>query len=158
MARSREYAATVTASPYQLLKMSEAQRVALESGNFRGGSANTAAIVAGLTGITATVLGLVFVASTPVGVAMGIASLASTLFASGTGSTVENVISDGIAGIDKINTQIALYGGRYDLYQIKFPFLEYTLQDGTVIRFISVMALCKKHTPEMDGKFSKTDS
>ena len=118
MARSREYAATITASPYQLLKMSEAQRVALESGNFRGGSANTAAIVAGLTGIT--------------------------LFASGTGQTVENVISNGIAGIDKINNQIALYGGRYDLYQIKFPFLEYTLQDGTVIRFISGNGVVQK--------------
>ncbi|AUO06179.1 hypothetical protein NS115_18915 [Paenibacillus jamilae] len=144
MARSREYATTITASPYQLLKMSEAQRVALESGNFRGGSANTAAIVAGLSGITATVLGLIFVASTPVGVAMGIASLASSLFAAGTGSTVENVISNGIAGIDKINNQIALYGERYDLYQIKFPFLEYTLQDGTVIRFISGNGVVQK--------------
>lgn len=26
---------------------------------------------------------------------------------------------------------------RYDLFQIRFPFLEFSLQDGTVIRFIS---------------------
>lgn len=144
MARSREYIATVTVSPYQLQKMSEAQRVALESGNFRGGSANAAAIIAGLTGIGATVLGLVFVTSTPVGVAVGITSLVTALFSAGTGSTVEDVIDNGVRGIDKINNQIALYGGRYDLYQIKFPFLEYILQDGTVLRFISGNGVVQK--------------
>ncbi|WP_342419299.1 hypothetical protein [Paenibacillus sp. FSL H8-0168] len=137
MARSREYSATVTVSRKQLVKMSIAQDEVIKNGNFDNGRADTAALIAGLSGIGATVLGLIFIASTPVGVATGIASLASSLFSAGTGSKVNDYLQNGVNGMDRIVKTIIDNDLQYDLYQIKFPFLEYTLQDDTVIRFIT---------------------
>ncbi|MFB5270009.1 hypothetical protein ACE41H_24950 [Paenibacillus enshidis] len=82
-------------------------------------------------------MALVFYTSTPIGVATGITSLAIALFGAGTGVKTETVIRDGINGMSTVANQITLYGSRYDRYQIRFPFLEYTLQDGSKIRFIS---------------------
>ncbi|MET3211379.1 UNVERIFIED_CONTAM: hypothetical protein ABIC26_004346 [Paenibacillus sp. PvR008] len=137
MARSREYAATVTVSRRQLTKMSIAQDEVIRSGNFESGETATATLIATLSGISATVLGLLFIASTPVGIATGIASLAASLFGAGMGSSVNEYLQNGVNGMDRITNTIIANDLQYDLYQIKFPFLEYTLEDDTVIRFIT---------------------
>ncbi|MDQ0496893.1 hypothetical protein [Paenibacillus brasilensis] len=137
MARSREYAATVTVSRNELVKMSIAQDEVIRNGGFDSGRTDVAALIAGLSGIGATILGLMFIASTPVGIATGIASLASSLLGAGTGSRVNDYLQDGVNGMNRIVNTIIDNDLQYDLYQIKFPFLEYTLQDDTVIRFIT---------------------
>lgn len=136
MATSREYATSVTVTRQELSKMILAQRTILESGRFKTGVADKAAIIAGLGSIGATVLGLIFIASAPVGIAAGVAGLSLSLFGIGLGGKMEDLLSYGINGMTDILTDITAYGNRYSQFQIKLPFLEYTLQDGTVLRFV----------------------
>ncbi|MDK8193152.1 hypothetical protein QP794_23980 [Paenibacillus sp. UMB7766-LJ446] len=136
MATSREYATSITVTPAELGKMIIAQQTVLDSGKFSTGAADKAAIIAGLGGISATVLGLIFIASAPVSIAAGVAGLAFSLYSYGTGGKMEDVLEYGISGMNKILSEINAYGSRYSQFQIKFPFLEYTMQDGTVLRFI----------------------
>ncbi|MCW3795406.1 hypothetical protein OM416_27750 [Paenibacillus sp. LS1] len=136
MATSREYATSVIVTRQELSKMILAQRTVLESGRFKTGVADKAAILAGLGGIGATVLGLIFVASAPVSIAAGVAGLSLSLFGIGAGGKMEDLLEYGIKGMTEILTDINAYGSRYSQYQLKFPFLEYTLQDGTVLRFV----------------------
>lgn len=135
MATSREYAASITVSIAQLEQMRDAQNHAYLFGHWGDGTADKVGLTGALSGYSATVLGLLFVASTPTGVAAGITSLVAGLFstvASDTGRILQN-------GVSYMTEMIRVLKPltRYDLFQIRFPFLEFSLQDGTVIRFIS---------------------
>lgn len=81
MATSREYAASITVSFAQLEQMRDAQNYSYIHGHWGDGSANTVALTGALTGYSATILGLLFVTSTPAGIAVGVTSLVASLFA-----------------------------------------------------------------------------
>lgn len=135
MATSREYAASITVSFAQLEQMRDAQNYSYIHGHWGDGSANTVALTGALTGYSATILGLLFVTSTPAGIAVGVTSLVASLFAT-IGNDVGHVIQNGVSSMTEM-IRVLRPLTRYDLFQIRFPFLEFSLQDGTVIRFIS---------------------
>lgn len=137
MARTREYASTITVTADQLAQMRSAQRVVYRNGGFDTNHPDWNGLVTGLTGFGATILGLVFIASTPVGIAMGVTSIVASLFAIGkTGEALESLIKQGNDGMAD-GLEFFELNKRYDMLEIKFPFLEYSLSDGTVIRFVT---------------------
>ncbi|AET58099.1 hypothetical protein HPL003_06680 [Paenibacillus terrae HPL-003] len=113
--------------------MRSAQRVIYRNGGFQKNNPDYNLMVTGLAGIGATILGLIFVASTPVGIAAGVTSIVASLFAVGSsGKALESLIQQGNDGMAD-GLEFFELNKRYDMLEIKFPFLEYTLSDGTVI-------------------------
>lgn len=135
MATSREYAASITVSASQLDQMRNAQNNASLYGHWGDGSADTVGLASVLGGVATTLLGLLFVTSSPVGIAAGIGALVAGL-GSGVANDTGDVIDNGVKELTEMIPGLKALT-RYDLFQIRFPFLEFTLQDGTVIRFIS---------------------
>lgn len=135
MATSREYAASVTVSLSQLQQMRDAQNYSYVYGHWGDSSADTVALSGALGGISATILGLIFVTNTAAGVTVGVASLVASLFG-GVGNDTGKVIQNGVSAMTEMARTLQPLT-RYDLFQIRFPFLEFSLQNGTIIRFVS---------------------
>ncbi|MDU0329862.1 hypothetical protein RW092_06530 [Paenibacillus sp. 3LSP] len=127
---AREYASEVTVSLSQIRDIVRAQRLVIDKGIIKPSNND---LMSGL-GAVATILGLIFVQSTPVGVVAGVVGVLSLM------SPSEEEAFKGLleAGYSELaNLEYFLVDNpKYDLIRVKLPFLEYTV-DGERIRFVT---------------------
>ncbi|MBL4986945.1 hypothetical protein [Bacillus safensis] len=134
---SSEYAARVTLNLSQIRKMTSAQRNIFDKGfNKKDYSKLKDAL-----GTSATVLGLVFVTSTPAGVVAGVSGLITTLAPSARG-TLKNLVYNGYWQMGYLEDFLTK-NKKYDLIDVQLPFIEYKVK-GKRIRFVTGKGVVKR--------------
>ncbi|MCR8845312.1 hypothetical protein NQ117_16640 [Paenibacillus sp. SC116] len=128
MAFTKEYAKKVILSLDEVRKAKQAQTAMYEHG-FKKPNGDK---LAQLVGASATILGLVFIASTSVGVAAGIAGILA-LLAPNEKAALESMINTGYKELDKIETFLET-NTKYSHVEVNLPFIEYERQG---IRFVT---------------------
>ncbi|NFR85915.1 MULTISPECIES: hypothetical protein [unclassified Clostridium] len=128
---SREYVDSIIVSHDSLKKIQKAQKNIYRAGVYGYSEGKLADTLSA----SSTILGLAFVASTPVGVAAGIVGLFATM---GSGSD-KDVILDWIkTGYLEMGDMIDYFeeNSNIDRMEIKFPFFEFT-QNGSTVRIVT---------------------
>lgn len=128
MAKRKEYIKNLTASHETLLKMQDVQ---LEAYDYINGDTSYENFITAL-GAFSTVLGLVFITSTPVGVAAGITGIITSI-SSSEKQTLLGLIDDGIRGIARLS-KFLRENQEYDLLKANFPFLEFIIEEISFIQ------------------------
>ncbi|MBN8203902.1 hypothetical protein [Bacillus sp. NTK034] len=132
-----EYAAKITVSLSQIRNMQRAQQDIWTEG-FKN---NNYSKLQSLLGTTATVLGLVFVASTPAGIVAGVTGLVVGLAPSAK-NTLKNLVYNGYWEMGYLE-RFMEDNPKYDLMEVELPFIEYTV-DGKRIRFVTGRGVIKR--------------
>ena len=134
---SSQYAARVTLNLSQVRKMMSAQRNIYEKGfNKRDYSKLREAL-----GTSATILGLVFVTNTAVGIVAGVTGLLTALAPSAQG-TLKNLVDKGNSQMGYLEDYLAKHK-KYDLIDVQLPFIEYVVK-GKRIRFVIGKGVVKR--------------
>lgn len=127
---AREYKDTLTVNLDQLVKMERAQRNIYD----RGFVSPSKVDLTSLLGLSATVLGLVFIASTPVSVATAAVSLGTSFVPPSEKKLLEGMVKTGYWDLGYARDLLA--DGYYDLLEMELPFIEYVV-NGQKLRLIS---------------------
>ncbi|MDU7476904.1 MAG: hypothetical protein E7L01_26705 [Paenibacillus macerans] len=127
---AREYASEVTVSLSQIRDIVRAQRLVIDKGIIKPSNND---LMSGL-GAVATILGLIFVQSTPVGVVAGVVGVLS-LMAPSEEEAFKGLLEAGYSELANLE-YFLVDNPKYDLIRVKLPFLEYTV-DGERIRFVT---------------------
>lgn len=133
----REYSENVIFSLSQIRETQAAQKAILDEGF----GANSETRLKTALGLGITILGLIFVTSTPAGVATIVLGLITTLSASRK-EGLEKLVNDGYSGISYWETWMQSRT-QYSQIEVEFPFIEYTV-DGSTIRFITGDGVLKR--------------
>ncbi|MGZ9869904.1 hypothetical protein ACU3L3_15960 [Priestia endophytica] len=134
---SKEYAARVTLNLNQVRKMQTAQRNIYDQG-FKN---NNYSKLKDLLSTSATVLGLIFVTSTPAGIVAGVSGLVASLAPSAK-STLQGLVYEGYWQMGYLEDYLADHP-KYDQLDVLLPFIEYTV-DGKRIRFVTGKGVVKR--------------
>ncbi|MEK4397023.1 hypothetical protein [Bacillus sp. FSL K6-2860] len=134
---SSQYAARVTLNLSQIRKMTSAQRNIFDKGFKKKDYSK----LKDALGTSATVLGLVFVTSTPAGVVAGVSGLLATLAPSARG-TLKQLVYDGYWHMGYLEDFLTK-NKRYDLIDVQLPFIEYKVK-GKRIRFVTGKGVVKR--------------
>lgn len=126
--RSIEYMGSVIVNLKQMEDMETAQRCMYDYG-IKDKNTN---LLANVLGPVSSVLGLVFLSSTPMSVASAVVGLAATL-SSGQENALKDVVYNGYWQMGYNKDEIKLLNNQFDLFEIEFPFLEYPDKN---IRFV----------------------
>lgn len=131
VASSREYYAKIRVKKGDISKIKSVQYAVITNGL---GQQDESSLANSLNAINcgATLLGLVFVASTPIGIASAVIGIVSGLGSSGI-SNLEDLLNKGYIQLD----QMLLFmnaNPQYDMIEINLPFLEYKSTSGEVLR------------------------
>lgn len=132
MARTIEYKETIILSRKNLDVLVEAQKYIRREGILNNDEYTLAEKLAGIVGGTATILGLAFVTSTPIGIAAGVTSVMLTLSTSAI-VDLDDLLTKGISDLGDLETWYKDYPD-YDLIEVEMGFLEYPDQE---IRFVT---------------------
>ncbi len=136
-----EYADTIIVTLDSLRKVQRAQRVTYDSGIV---SPNESKLIEAL-GPVASILGLVFIKSTPAGLAAGVISLFSTMLLPSDKSILKAQVYEGYWQLGYM-IDFMEDNPKYDKIEILLPFIEYTVNSGP-LRFITGRGVIKKaHT------------
>jgi|GEM_PF-2294748 len=84
-------------------------------------------------GTAATILGLIFIKSTAVGVAAGLTSLLSGM-SSSEKETLKDVTNAGVRGLASLSVYMYNNRTRYNLVKADFPFLKFVDENMTVVQ------------------------
>ncbi|OLP63623.1 hypothetical protein BACPU_29850 [Bacillus pumilus] len=134
---SSQYAARVTLNLSQIRKMTSAQRNIFDKGFDKKDYSK----LKDALGTSATVLGLVFVTSTPAGVVAGVSGLLATLAPSARG-TLKELVYNGYWQMGYLEDFLTK-NKRYDLIDVQLPFIEYKVK-GKRIRFVTGKGVVKR--------------
>ncbi|OUZ06698.1 hypothetical protein [Bacillus pumilus] len=134
---SSQYAARVTLNLSQIRKMTSAQRNIFDKGFKKKDYSKLKDALGG----SATVLGLIFVTSTPAGVVAGVSGLLATLAPSAHG-TLKQLVHDGYWEMGYLEDFLTK-NKRYDLIDVQLPFIEYKVK-GKRIRFVTGKGVVKR--------------
>lgn len=127
---SREYMGNITFNKTQLQNMMKAQRITYDSGLV---SLSSNRMITALSPLS-TVLGLLFVTSTPAGIAAGVAGIYTGLL-SNTRETLKSLVMTGYWEMDYYEDLFNKYP-QYTSIEAKVRFIEYVV-DGKTIRWIT---------------------
>lgn len=127
---SKEYTQKVTVTLSQLRQMERAQRNAYDAGIVKPDTNN----LSKLLGSVAGVLGLLFVTSTPAGVAAGVVGLVTSLSYSQK-EVLKDTVYSGYWNLGYMEDFMVDHP-KYSMIEMELPFLEYNV-NGKRIRFIS---------------------
>ncbi|MBG9942093.1 hypothetical protein ABE237_12365 [Brevibacillus formosus] len=128
--RAREYAAKLTVNLDQLRKIERAQREVYDKGLVK--PSDTKLLTA--LGAVASVLGLVFVASTPAGVVAGVTGIVASITPSAK-DALESMVKAGYWELGYMEDYL-VDNPRFNRMEIELPFIEYNV-NGETIRFIT---------------------
>lgn len=127
---SREYMGSITVNLSQAKQIATAQRETYAKGLVKLSSNSLATAL----GTVATVLGLIFVTSTPAGVVAGVTGILSALLPNAE-DDLRAMVADGNDGLQNIITFLEK-NPKYTSVEMKLPFIEYVV-DGRTIRFVT---------------------
>lgn len=127
---SKEYTEKIIVNLDQLRKIQRAQRVVYDKGIVKLSSNE---LLTGL-GAVATVLGLIFVASTPAGVLAGVTGIVSGMSYSQK-NVLQTTVYNGYWQLGYMD-DFMVDNPQYSLIEIELPFLEYNV-NGSRVRFVS---------------------
>lgn len=127
---TKEYAQKVTVTLSQLRQMQRAQRNAYDAGIVKPDTN----YLSKLLGSVAGVLGLLFVTSTPAGVAAGVVGIVSSLSYSEK-EVLKDTVYSGYWNLGYME-DFMVDNPKYGMIEMELPFLEYNI-DGKRVRFIS---------------------
>ncbi|WP_432775130.1 hypothetical protein AAFJ72_18120 [Brevibacillus gelatini] len=144
--KSREYSKNLTVTLAELKKIKKAQRAMYKNGLVKL-EGNT---LESILGTVSTILGLVFVTSTPTGIVAAITSLVASLGVSAK-DALKDMVYTGYFSMDEL-IEFLEENPKYSKIQVEFPFIEYYV-DGRTIRFVSGEGLVKKVYKENQGWF-----
>lgn len=135
MAFAKEYAATLTLNKDQVSKIAIAQRHIYDAGIVNPNSNRLASLLSSV----ASVLGLAFVASTPVGLATGVTALVAGMLPNEKG-ILESMVKEGYWQLGYVEDFFRA-SNDYDLIQVQMPFIEY---ETAKVRFVTGKCVIKK--------------
>ena len=128
---AKEYSSKVTVNLDKILNMQIAQRETYEKGLVKY---NNQALI-GALGPVSSVLGILFIQSTPVSVATAIGGLISTVLSPSLKEMLKEMVYNGYYHMGEI-VSFLKNNSKYDLCEVDFPFIEYTV-DGKIIRWVT---------------------
>ncbi|WP_068792547.1 hypothetical protein [Brevibacillus laterosporus] len=128
--RSKEYADTVIVNLSQVRKIRRAQREIYDSGFDKPDDNRLLSVL----GSAASVLGLIFVTSTPVGILAGITGILSSITPNAR-EALESMVQKGEWNLGYMEDFLDDYP-EYDRMEIELPFIEFNV-NGKKIRFVS---------------------